>query len=217
LKPIVIVIFFALLSGCAVQPSKSVDVALLKSFDANATTRSIEVSKLLFAIPEGKAYGRPHGGLACIPQPIMVWKGGSSTIAEGPLVAKVSSTLAASGLKLAQARDELFSTPDKQAELVLGGRVVGLDFSTCGEGTFTGRKGSAYVSVEWQVFSRIDNRVIYSATTEGSYKTDSFVPSNNWVVFVGEALEAATKNLIAKDEFRAVLQLPTKTGTGRAA
>ncbi len=126
------------------------------------------------------------------------------------MVAKVSSTLSASGLKLAQARDELFSTPEKQSELVLGGRVTSMDFSTCGEGTFTGRKGTAYVSVEWQLFSRLDNRVIYTTTTEGSYSTDSFKPSNNWVVFVGEALEAATKNLIAKVEFRGTLQTTAK-------
>jgi serine protease Do len=215
MKKIYLLILLACLGGCAVQPAKMVDIAPIQRFDGATSTRTLEVSKLLFSIPDGKPYGRPHSGLACIPGIVSVWRGGSASIVEGPFISKITSTLTASGVNLSQANEQLFATPDKQGELVLAGKVVGLDFSTCGEGTFTGRKGSAYVMIEWQVYSRVDSKVILSVTTEGSFATDSFAPSNNWSVFVGNAVEAATKNLVAKSDFRRILTLPAQSVSPR--
>ncbi|MCZ2134824.1 MAG: hypothetical protein LC098_05270 [Burkholderiales bacterium] len=166
---------------------------------------SVEVSKLLVAIPDGKVYGRPHQGLACLGNPPLVWKGGTSTISEGPLLARVVDVLSSAGLKLSQSRDELFATPDKQGDLVLAGKIVDLEWVTCGEYTYSGRKGSAYVAIEWQVFSRAAGAVLLTTRTEGSFATEEFKPSNNNVVFLAGAVESAAKNLLANPDFRKLL------------
>jgi len=208
LRLFVAVVCSLALSGCAVKQTKSVDVAGAAPIVTGSQTSSLEVSKLVVALPDGKLYGRPHQGLACLANPPVIWKGGSSTISEGPLVAKVVDALTAVGLQVSRTHEELFITPDRQGELVLAGKIVDLEWVTCGEYTYTGRKGSAYVSVEWQVFSRVAGKVILTTRTEGSFVTEEFKPSNSGSLFVENAVHAAARNLGANEAFRKLVTAP---------
>ena len=208
LRLLVAVVSSLILSGCAVKQTKSVDVAGAAPIVSGSQTSSLEVSKLVVALPDGKLYGRPHQGLACLANPPVIWKGGSSTISEGPLVARVVDALTALGLRVSRTHDELFITPDKQGELVLAGKIVDLEWVTCGEYTYSGRKGSAFVAVEWQVFSRVAGKVMLSTRTEGSFVTEDFKPSNNGSLFIENAVHAAAKNLAANEAFRKLVTVP---------
>ena len=148
LRLLVAVVSSLILSGCAVKQTKSVDVAGAAPIVSGSQTSSLEVSKLVVALPDGKLYGRPHQGLACLANPPVIWKGGSSTISEGPLVARVVDALTALGLRVSRTHEELFITPDKQGELVLAGKIVDLEWVTCGEYTSLSSSSTSCVNFE---------------------------------------------------------------------
>jgi hypothetical protein len=203
----------SLVAGCAVKTTRVVETQKPAVF-ADGNTRKLEFAKVLFTIKDGTVIGKLHGGLACIPGAPSTWRGGNASVSEGRTVEKILSSLRRHGVQVTNNSDELFRTPDLHTDLTLGGKVSQLEFATCGEGTFTGRKGSATVSITWQVFSKSQAKVLLELTTEGSFSDDSFKPSNSATLFIDEAIGEATINLIAKPEFRTLLTLPASPAQG---
>jgi hypothetical protein len=202
-----------LIASCAVKPTRVVETQKPAAF-AEGNTQKLEFAKVLFSIKEGTVIGKFHGGLACIPGPTSTWQGGNSSVSEGRTVEKIVSSLRRHGVLVTNNSDQLFRTPDTQTDLTLGGRVSQLEFATCGEGTFTGRKGSATVSINWQVFSKAQGKVLLEVTSEGSFADDSFKPTNSAALFIDEAIGQATVNLIANPEFRSLLTRPASPNPG---
>ncbi len=214
IKSVLCLLTVALSSGCAVQQTRVVQTEKPQTL-AGQNTKPIEFAKVLFAIKDGAVVGKPHGGLACIPGPAATWRGGNSSVSEGRTVEKILSALKSHGVQIANPTDELFRSPDRQADLTLGAKVTNVDFVTCGEGTFTGRKGSATITIVWQVFSKAAGRVVLDVTTEGSFADESFKPINSASLFIDQAIGEATVNLVAKSEFRALLSAGAIAPPGR--
>jgi hypothetical protein len=66
---------------------------------------------------------------------------------------------------------------------------------------------------DWQIFSRLDRKVVYEASTEGSHKSDEQKEGNAGDILL-TAFSIAVQNLLADQQFhRLVLreQPPTKT------
>jgi hypothetical protein len=201
MKVLIVLTLLFVLSGCAVQHTRVIPTSGVEKISTSQTVKSIEVSKIIYALPDGKVYAKPHAGVGCFAQPPITWKGGASSIADGPVIGKINGVLTSAAIRTNKPSEELFAK-EKASDYVLAGKVNDLEVTTCGEGTFTGRKGSATVSIEWQIFSNAESKVIRTISTDGSFQTDSFDAANNGLVFIHKAVEAAAKNLVAHKDFR---------------
>jgi hypothetical protein len=188
------------MTGCAMKEVRSIETAKVVAIPAEETV-PFEFSKLVFSLPEGKRVGNIHNGWACIPGGWSTARGGNATLTEGALFSKVTTTLKALNLKVVSSNDELFSTGGATTNIVLAGRVVDLEWTVCNAPPL-GIKGKAVVTVEWQIFSRSENRIIQTTKTEGGFAVDAFSVSTSSDSIVSLALESSVKNLVATDSFR---------------
>jgi hypothetical protein len=110
--------------------------------------------------------------------------------------------------------DALFDDPSSwKAEFLIGALITDMEVSLCYE--YIGKaKGEMYMKVDWQVYSRLDRKVVYKTTTEGSFKIDESRAEAYMDLFVN-AFGAATQNLLADQKFYALLSTETKTDSAK--
>lgn len=196
----------ALVTGCAtvdVSKVREIPTQAVVSFGAGTALHTIEVGKVVFALNAGEPYGRLGMGLLCLPGPVLRWDGGTTTTVEGPIIDRIRTVLKSTGAVVTGDPSQLFQSSDNIGELVLAGRVEAVELATCGENTFA-RKGSAYVSVEWQILSRSKNTVVMRERVEGSFAVKEFSATRD-TLFITNAIEASVKNLVAHPKFREAL------------
>ena len=106
----------------------------------------------------------------------------------------------------------LFEDPyDIEAEYLIAGIVIEMQanlcfWTVCGEWL---RKGEVYMKVNWQLYSRLDRKVVYETITEGTSKveikgTSNAEPTGMTDIFLN-AFASATKNLLAERGFHDLL------------
>jgi serine protease Do len=204
------------LVGCAapLAPVKQLPITTTPTFDSSQIRNSIEFTKVVIALERGEVFGQLGNGILCIPGPPLKWDGGTPTLSEGPLVGTIRDTFAKAGIKLAGDPKQLFNVgPDSQGELVVAAKIEKVDLRICGVGTYAGQKGSAYVKVEWQVFSRTAGTVVLTTTSEGSFETTEFKPqATGWIA---GAVEESTRRFLSNPDARKLFGTPvSRPGTG---
>ena len=86
----------------------------------------------------------------------------------------------------------------KSADYRIGGVVQRMYFDTCSDGVR--RKGSLEIEVKWEVYSTKLQRVVLSATTAGSYKSDDFVAGS----FDSRAYFNSLHDFMVSDAFKSL-------------
>ncbi len=105
--------------------------------------------------------------------------------------------------------DKMFAQADTSREnpsFLIGGQLEDLKLNVCmmmnaWTGRLTGlEKGEGSVRVRWQIFSVLDQKVVYETTTEGSAKLEAAIAAGSKALIL-DAFGNATANLAANRKF----------------
>lgn len=106
---------------------------------------------------------------------------------------------------------KMFNKGQERASFSIGAQITKIQINLCDEVEWLKwqrmgkQSGEAVISVDWQVFSNIEKRVVYKTTTKGYWKQLEGVPFGT-IVLIQNAFGAATANLGAKPEFSKILK-----------
>lgn len=150
-----------------------------------------------------------QGGLLCVPQGDLNWKGGRLKLDSDDLTDAFKEELEKYSFKTVGDTSALFEDPSSwKSEILIAGLVKELKSNVCfpkaGFGNFSSSKGESFIKVEWQIYSKLDRAVVHSVTTEGSFKsTESQEGGIDPIIL--NAFAQAARNLLADTKFRDIV------------
>jgi len=168
--------------------------------------KPIMFRKIIVKIKRGDEIGTLYVGWFDVPQTKLYWrKGGYMNITDDDFTQRFREELEAANYEVVGNPDALFDDASEwKAELLVAGLITemkfNLHFPNAGLGNFRQSRGDAYLKVDWQVFSRLNRRVVLNLTTEGSVKQTKST-NNGADEALAEAFSAAVKNLLAQQQF----------------
>lgn len=199
--------------GCSPTPTRQVESRI--TFDVPPGTRAapLALQKVVVKLGRGQRWGSVSIGLLCVPSGDLTWQGGRISWSADELNDVFYQELTKAKFDVVGNPNALFedAASNARAEYVVAGLIKSLEANLCfpnsGMGDSETAKGSAFMRVEWQVYSRLRREVVYSTSTEGS--ANILNPSRSGAgdaIFNSFAL--ATKNLLAD---RGFFDLVTRT------
>jgi len=206
------IIISAILSGCGTSAViKDVQDKPVQQLDikASANSKPIQLSKVVVRLKRGEHVGAVQGGLLCIPQADLNWKGGRLKLDSDDLTDSFKEELEKYSFKTVGDTNALFEDPSSwKSEILIAGLVKELKSNVCfpmaGFGNFSSSRGESFVKVEWQIYSKLDRAVVHSVTTEGSFKsTESQEGGIDPIIL--NAFTQAVRNLLADGKFREIV------------
>lgn len=200
-----VVLFGVLNSGCAssanIQPVADKPVIEVRQAEQ---TRPIQFRKVVIKLKRGEDIGAVESGLVCTPHAELTFRGGRMTLDSEELTETFRHELEIANYQVVGDPDALFDDPSSwKAEYLVAGLVKRMNANICypmlGWGS-TDAKGEAFMEVQWQIYSRLDRRVVYELATQGSSDVADSRPSGEVDVFL-DAFAQATRNLLADKGF----------------
>ncbi len=157
-------------------------------------------------------------GLLCVGQEKLLWKGGRLDISSDELSDIFREQLEKANYKVVGNSNALFDDPSEwKSEFLIGGLVTEMGGNVCypkaGFSNYSSVKGEFYTKVNWQIYAKLDRRVVYETTTEGSYIADSTLDGGS-VMLLHNAFSVAVNNLLADKGFHDLITGATKTDSG---
>lgn len=180
---------------------------------AGVEARPIQFRRIVIDVERGKHIGQVQGGWLCVPQGDLTWRTGRTIVNDEDLIKTFREELTKANYPVAGDPNSLFDDPSEaRAEILVAGRVIALQANLCYSPSRVGdAKGEAAMTVEWQIFSRTERRVVHKTTTRGAGRLNEFTGSGVEVVFQN-AFAQATRGLLGDANFHALV-----SGTGIAA
>jgi V8-like Glu-specific endopeptidase len=192
---------------------------------------AIQLDRIVFNLQRGQLIGSYRGGggwTGCGPDlsshPIN-WTQGKMTVRDEEVLDIFYREMRGAHYNVVGDPDALFGNYDdrnKEVEYLVGGRVDTLTLDVCDEvdnwdGRPLGRQhGAAAVAVTWQVFSTLENKVMFETRTEGSIDMPQGVSDGEIALILG-AFSAAARNLAGDPRFHDVLLRRNHAQTAAAA
>ena len=208
------------LSSCVIHqastdrtsPSQSAPIEIIPIVD----TREAKISsfwKLVLNPPKGSIVSHQKSHSFCTPQRELKWERDSQVLDEDDIRAAFNEVLQKGSYPVAGKVDLLFENVP-EPDLILAGLVKELEADICHETTIMGilvatetvTKTDLSLKVKWQVFGRVEQKVIYETTTDGKY---SGIGSFRACVIA--AFANATERLLAERAFFELVVAPKKT------
>lgn len=194
----------AALSACGT--AAKIDHQADPTVKSAVSARSIDLRRIVNKQGSGEHVGQLRGGLACVGHGDLTTKGVNIEITDRTILNVVYDELKAANYNMVGAPDDLFDNPAKaRADYQLAGVVSNVKANLCfplaGFGNLRSVKGEYALTVEWQLFSRERDAVIYTVTTNGTAMVDS-ADENGMRTLQMNALRQAAKGLLANDGFR---------------
>lgn len=200
--------FFSIfLSGCGTPAViKEVQDRPVQDLKAAETSKPIQFTKVVVKLKRGEHIGALQGGLLCVSQGDLNWKGGRISIDSDEFTDAFREELEKYSFKAVGDSNALFEDPSTwKSEILVAGLVKDLKANICypmaGFGNFSSAKGEAFIKVDWQIYSKLDRSVVHSVTTEGASKENNAVAGGDTVAVIN-AFSQATRNLLADTKFR---------------
>jgi serine protease Do len=200
--------FLALIlcTSCGPMPNvKQVAAKNAMEIKAGEKARTLQFKKIVIKLKRGEEIGRIHVGVFCIDRGPFTWKGGQLTLTGDEFTEVFKEELEKAHYQVVGDPDALFDDISEwKAEFLVAGMIkemkTNLCFPNIGFGDSDTARGSAYIKVDWQVYSRLSREVVFHASTEGSslQEQDS---SSGWVHIFLNAFAAATQNLLSDEGF----------------
>lgn len=219
-----LIILFFILSGCQSTPIKQVSVRKAIEIPEGKQSKPIMFKKIVVKLSRGEEYGTMQAGLLCVPRGKLLWKSGKIVWSGDDLTEVFQDELKSANYQVVGDPDALFEDRSATgAELMIAGKVDSLKANLCypmaGIGNFSSSKGSAFMQVNWQVYSTLHRKVIYQATTEGSSDHKDSTDGAAADLILG-AFAVAVRNLLADEGFNKVvlkdtIKNPTKPIGGK--
>ncbi len=187
------------LGGCAVPPVQMTQANAPIQVTGDAKSKAIQFKKIVINIPAGTDIGTAMNGIACEIRHQVTWHGsGSMDVSDKSFTDIFRQELTKANYQVVGDPDALFDDPNTwQAEYLVAGAISRLQINACY--IAGGYKGGVYMKVDWQVYSRLDRKVVYQVSTEGSYNTPNTVDDLDLVM--RPAFSQATDNLLADQKF----------------
>ncbi len=138
-------------------------------------TRPVQLSKIVVKLDRGQPYGKMKVGLLCVGGGRLGWKTGRHELDIDDFDDVFRERLEAAGFDVIGGTAEMFETDlPGRAEFLVGGTIRSIAVDACmphsGLGDSQSVKGNASLAIDWQLYSRLDRKVVARAETEGSYK-----------------------------------------------
>lgn len=197
----------AFLSACGTSAViQNVQDRNVEDLKAAESSKPIQFTKVVVKLKRGEHVGAMQGGLLCVPQSDLTWKGGRISIDSDEFTDAFKEELEKYSFKTVGDTNALFEDPSTwKSEILVAGLVKDLKANICypmaGFGNFSTAKGEAFLKVDWQIYSKLDRSVVYSVTTEGASKDNEAVAGGDTVAVLN-AFSQATRNLLADSKFR---------------
>jgi len=193
------------MSGCVTEPVREAEILTPKELPSGQKAKPVQLKKVMVKIKRGTEIGSYQEGIFCLPAGPVTWKGGRFFFDIAEVDAVFREEFESANYTVVGDPDALFDDPSSwKAEFLIGAIVTDIDMSICS--SVAGLKGEIYLEVNWQVYSRLDRKVVYKTKTEGSYDaTDQTLAD-----LVLYAFGMATQNLLADPKFYALLAGETK-------
>ncbi|MBF0372022.1 MAG: trypsin-like peptidase domain-containing protein [Alphaproteobacteria bacterium] len=200
-----------LLAGCGTSATiKKVEDQQVDDLKASATTKPVQLTKVVVKLKRGEHVGAWEAGILCIPHGDLSWKGGRLNIESEEFTEAFKEELEKHSFKTVGDSNALFDDPSTwKSEILVAGMINELKANICypmaGFGNFSNSKGKAFIKVDWQVYSILDRSVVHTVSTEGAYQSDSGPVDGGDSVAVLNAFSQATRNLLADSTFREIV------------
>lgn len=202
----------SLLVGCGTSAViKQVDDKPVEALDLRATSTSkpIQLSKVVVKLKRGEHVGALQGGLLCVPNGDLHWRGGRLSLDSEEFTDAFKEELEKFSFKTVGDTSALFEDPTTwKSEILVASLVKELKANVCfpmaGFGNFSSAKGEAYVKVDWQIYSKLDRAVVHTVTTEGAFKATQAAASGTETLILN-AFSQAARNLLADGRFRDII------------
>jgi len=193
-----------------VVPKTQIDIPI------GQETRPVQFRKVVVKLRRGQHVGQLEGGLACIGAGDLTWRGGRIDISSDELNEVFGEELVNANYTVVGDPNALFEDASAwKAEYLVAGLVTGLKANLCfpwsGYGNFSTGKGEAYMKVDWQIYSRLDRKVVYKTQTEGTSRLSSTKPDPAADLLI-RSFAAASQNLLADQGFHKLLTSSTQVG-----
>ncbi|WP_293676247.1 trypsin-like peptidase domain-containing protein [uncultured Phenylobacterium sp.] len=170
----------------------------------SAKPRSVSLVRAFVDMSEGREWATLYDG-GSIGSDVLAWKGSRSDVATTDLAHEFADVLGASGFSDGP-KTRLFAT-DSEAELQVGVVIGNLAARFCaGCGLTTPGdyfKGQVYMTVEWQVFSPLERKVVLTVKTAGAYDAPKSQPGMAHIL--NGAFRENVRQLLNAGEFRALM------------
>jgi len=173
--------------------------------------RQTRLSAILFDLPMGYRYGEAAGGyIGCSNRQPLVNTKGRFQFDVARYQDVFNKVMKQHGYAVEDELELFKDSKERVADLHVGARITEATINECypSHGSDLIATGSAYLKIEWSVYSVLEKKVIYTVVTEGSTYGD--VESN-----IGEpgilrpALADAVERLSAQDGYRRAIDPPT--------
>lgn len=143
--------------------------------------------------------------MLCLPAGNLEWKAGRFDAESTQFSDIFRHTMRDAGFE--SGSDSLFDeSGDSSGEFAVGARVKNIEARLCfwqGQYTPVMEKGSANLVIEWQVFSRLQRKIVSTITTNGSAEIRESGPENVAPIILG-AFKQNVIQLSMNDEFRKI-------------
>jgi S1-C subfamily serine protease len=195
----------AALAGCGAQAPEVADRAIIPVADPSAA-RPVQFHRIVIDIDRGTDVGWLGRGIGfCTERQRWVYRPGQLSLFGKELTETFRAELTAANYNVVGDPDALFNDPSAwQAEYLIAGAVKNLNAGLCYAfdrwTNETKVHGFAVMEVNWQIYGRLDRKVVYQTTTQG--RGDIRAPSvtGDPDVFL-DAFAQATRNLLGDGGF----------------
>lgn len=200
-----------LISGCATSakiPVTPIKQPIEIDYSKAKDSKPIQFKKIVVKLSRGEHIGAIEAGLFCVPHSDLKWRGSKMTLNSDVLTEIFREELEKANYKVVGDPDALFEDPSEwKAEILIAGLVKELKGNICypygGFGNWTSSKGEGYMKVEWQIYSRLDRKVIHKVTTEASsIQTET---SDNPDLVWENSFALNIQNLLADKKFNEIV------------
>jgi hypothetical protein len=171
-------------------------------------TKPIQIEPIVLELPEGQKLGRIEMGVLCIPMTDLKTIGGKAQVSENDFTDTVRTLLEDAHYNISENPSDNSQRLLGDDELILRGTVKELKANACfpksGFRSWKISKGESRVKINWQIYSKKSNRILFETITEGSEKSSEAIGYGIRKVIL-DSVAAATQNLIADNQFNIVV------------
>jgi serine protease Do len=178
-------------------------------FDEASARRSeipVNLSRVLFDLSPGQKWGEMRTGLLCVPRGDMKWKTGRLDVQDDTFISAFRQQMRSAGYQ--SGSNNLFEgTESADGAYSVGARVKDIQARICywhiePEDPIL-EFGSAIMTVEWQIYSRLERRLVATVSTSGSFEIKKKRPDNLEPILMG-AFSRSAAAFSDTDEFRRI-------------
>lgn len=190
----------------------------------SGTYRPVSFAKIAARIPAGTPWARIQSDdlpFQCLDDRTLTWEAEANETFQDPELERVfRAEMTGAGLVVSGDPTNLFERDEKSSDLQIGALVTSISSTFCvkhplKDEFFSSKRllvaGSTELTIEWQVYSTLEGRVIARFPTQGRFSTRAGIDAGN-VIIIQKAFAESVHNLATNEKFRNILRSPPQAG-----